>query len=535
MESRYRRRGFRQLTPSARRRYERPRPAERRRDEIETLREVSVSTRVARRSGDRSTAIDVVQRELRNAREPAIRAILQRWQIDDAVAADRPDEALDRIRALVGQFGDVHFAGAPWAARVGSAEVRLLDRADAPDVALRRCRELAAKWPNEFDAATALFDLARSAERRGDTRAAHALYESVVRSSPDEDPGPSLPDLARGMQRRLRGAPWSRSSVGDLRKEVLSALRSVDAGALARLASGANFFVGPRLGEPALVAGANIARWLSTALRQARRADIVERTDESGTLWIGIVDSARRGTSPTIELGLRMVRARAEWDWLVVTGGVQSAAVGDLWSFLKGCETNRTESPTVVLPLKAPWPAGLALSAGGFTGGLYYNQAPTHCAESAFAIDFANGLDTYGIDVLAVHQGLVTTVRSDTDDFDDYTANVVYCDLVPDAGSVVVLLQLLFGGEVSRTRYDARYYHLRGPDQIPVSEGMWVGVGTKLGEFDSTGRSAASHLHFELLDRTENRHTVMPTPMDGVDLGLDDGGALITSSNEEQP
>ena len=524
----FRRRVSGNLTSSAQRRYRRPRPAERRRDEIEALREVSVGTRIARRSADRGKAIDVVQRELRHVREPAIRAIFQRWQIDDAIAA------LERIRSLAGEFGDLDFAGAPWAARVGSAEVRLLDRADAPDLALRRCRELADEWPEAFDAATALFDLARSAERRGETRAAHELYASVITSRSADEPGPSLHDLARGMQRRLRGAPWSQPSIGELRKDVLSALRSADAGALARLASGANFFVGPRLGEPALAAGAEVANWLSSALREARRADVVERTDESGTLWIGIVDSARRGVSPTIELGLRMVGARAEWDWLVVTVGPQFAAADDLWSFLKGCETSRTESLEVVLPLKAPWPAGETLSAGGFTGGLYYNQAPTHCDDSAFAIDFANGLDTYGIDVLAVHQGLVTRVQSDTDDFDDYTANIVFCDLVPDAGTVVVLMQLLFGDEVSRTRYEAHYYHLRGPDQIPVSEGMWVDLGTKLGEFDSTGRSVASHLHFELRDQSENGDTVMPTPMDGVDLGLDDGGTLITSSNEAQ-
>ena len=81
-----------------------------------------------------------------------------------------------------------------------------------------------------------------------------------------------------------------------------------------------------------------------------------------------------------------------------------------------------------------------------------------------------------------------------------------------------------------QVKYSALYLHLDGPGMIPVSLGMFVLQGTRLGPMDDTGRSLANHLHFELTDNSTGL-SVRPTPMDGQTLNDSDDGRCMHSTN----
>jgi hypothetical protein len=79
-------------------------------------------------------------------------------------------------------------------------------------------------------------------------------------------------------------------------------------------------------------------------------------------------------------------------------------------------------------------------------------------------------------------------------------------------------------------RYSTRHLHLDGPSLIPVSVGMYLRQGARLGPMDDTGLSQAHHLHFELIDN-QTGVTVRPTPMDGQTLEDWDDGRCMQSTN----
>lgn len=88
-------------------------------------------------------------------------------------------------------------------------------------------------------------------------------------------------------------------------------------------------------------------------------------------------------------------------------------------------------------------------------------------------------------------------------------------------------------------RYTSRYLHLEGPNRIPVSVGMAIFTGNRIGLMDDTGMSFMSHLHFSIHDRQilvpgfSRGGSVRPTPMNGVALGDDDSGKCVCSTNVE--
>jgi len=205
------------------------------------------------------------------------------------------------------------------------------------------------------------------------------------------------------------------------------------------------------------------------------------------------------------------------------------------------------------LDLSSEFPCGVG------AGGLYYNQQTTHVGFSAFAIDFATfykGLlpigslsaavyiannATLGQPVLAVTDGIVTSVMSGVArGVDPGFANTVSHSIVSSteekAAVTAAFFIALFTGSFPtiQTRYSANYLHLDGPALIPVSLGMFVRQGTRLGVMDDTGVSLAQHLHFELVDNTLGA-TVRPTPMDGQTLEDWDDGRCMHSTNIPLP
>ena len=81
----------------------------------------------------------------------------------------------------------------------------------------------------------------------------------------------------------------------------------------------------------------------------------------------------------------------------------------------------------------------------------------------------------------------------------------------------------------------SRYLHMAGPNLIPVSVGMFVRQGARLGPMDDTGSSAYDHLHFSIHDDAMGGASVRPNPMDGQPLTNTDDGRCILSSNVPFP
>jgi len=194
-------------------------------------------------------------------------------------------------------------------------------------------------------------------------------------------------------------------------------------------------------------------------------------------------------------------------------------------------------------------------------GGLYYGQPTTHVGTSFFAVDFATshpvqaalvplepltlGLllvesqNTFGQPCLAVADGIVSVVQSATPTGGTTVENVVSIAHITgkEQGAVVIayFIALLTGVMPAlKLRYSAQYLHLDGPARIPVSIGMYVKQGKRLGLMDDTGNSAGHHLHFALWDNAVGS-TVRPTPMDGQSLWEWDDGRCMHSTNVPIP
>jgi len=192
-------------------------------------------------------------------------------------------------------------------------------------------------------------------------------------------------------------------------------------------------------------------------------------------------------------------------------------------------------------------------------GGLYYGQAPTHTGTSNFAVDFATfnkvllpigstaaavyiaNNATLGQPVLSVQAGVVIPpLISGTPTGGTAIANEVRVALAAtqqEKNAIAAAFFIaLFTGKMPnyQLRYSARYMHMDGPGLIPVSLGMYVQQGTRLGVMDDTGLSQAHHLHFELRDSSTGR-SVRPTPMDGQTLNDSDDGRCMHSTNVPIP
>jgi hypothetical protein len=188
--------------------------------------------------------------------------------------------------------------------------------------------------------------------------------------------------------------------------------------------------------------------------------------------------------------------------------------------------------------------ASLATPCGFGPGGLYYGQPTTHVGRDTFAIDFSRFLqgvplllDAFGKPVLAVAPGVVTFVRSNIATGDPTIENrVVIGHMTEEEVLFAFLIEALTGQKVA-AKYSSEYLHLAGPAQIPVSVGMFVKQGARLGRVDDTGTSVSHHLHFSLHDRDlpVASNSVRPTPMDGQTLNDWDDGRCMFSTNVPIP
>lgn len=261
------------------------------------------------------------------------------------------------------------------------------------------------------------------------------------------------------------------------------------------------------------------------------------------------------------EVSLIITRAPNGWQWT----GIALNSANEFWIERWRPRVIQTNDP-LPFELRAPWPKDQCFTAGGLwqyvaeqasvlaagifapivaeglsTGccgwgprGYYYNTGPTHDEEDAFAIDFTRyrrfvpyDNESGGTPVLAAHDGVVSKVRAGVASGDSSMDNRVEVHHADPANP----------GDT--TRFTSKYLHLEGPWRIPVSEGMSIRTGTRLGLMDDTGNSVLDHLHFSIHDRqltypgAPEGRSVRPTPISGVTLGDSDSNKCVRSNNIE--
>ena len=408
------------------------------------------------------------------------------------------------------------------------------------------------------------------AERRGDDKAAIAAYRRAAKI----DAGPHLLETRerarRDAARLLGDRAHLRATAEALADELARALRRGDMPALRRLASPTHFSLGVIGGhqdfrDPAEIL-ARVEEDLTTSTTRADGARLTGCGDKRTLATEGWSGTWFPGT-----VSLTLVRTPRGWEWRgLATHGSTGRAAPDFEPAKR--ETNQPLS----IPIKSPWPAGRFFTAGGNAkfagelatviaigfipfagpflamdetkrlasrpagfgpGGYYYNTSPTHLGFDAFAIDFSSYRRNVpysdaagGTPLLAVQEGFVARATGSFTSGDPTSANEVWVDhmfriMIPSYGTFFF-----------PTPYQSRSMHLAGPGLVPVSVGMFVRQGARLGVMDDTGNSTQNHLHFSMRDATlMGGMSVRPTPMDGWILGDADDGRVVGSTNVPFP
>jgi tetratricopeptide (TPR) repeat protein len=439
------------------------------------------------------------------------------------------------------------------------------ERFDEADAALER---LAAR--GGADAIRGCDRLGQLAERQGDDNGAIAAYRRAAKGKTGVGLDETRERARRDVKRLQGGRDHLRPSPEALAAELARAVRRRDLAALRRLASPTHFSVGLVGGHTSFRDADEILDRIADDLKGSHTRADAERLSGSGAKrylrtegWNG---AWLRGAT-----SLYVVRTSRGWEWR----GFALHTPTDRWA--SDFEPARVETnQPLSISIKCPWPAGMSFTAGGLwqfvaemtglsaltaipvvgwflfldemkrlsnracgfgTRGLYYNMATTHVGNDAFAIDFTryrrgapHSDGAGGTAVLAVQQGLVGRATGTVTSGDPTMVNEVWID------HMFRLVIPGYGTTFFPTPYQSKYLHLAGPGLVPVSVGMYVRQGARLGLMDDTGNSQLNHLHFSIHDATlMGGMSVRPTPMDGVSLSDQASGACVTSTNVPFP
>ncbi|MFI5897579.1 tetratricopeptide repeat protein [Actinoplanes sp. NPDC051513] len=411
----------------------------------------------------------------------------------------------------------------------------------------------------------------------------------------------NIPDLARRDAERLtRGPDWVRAPE-QLARELADALRRGDGDHLERLASPTHFTIGLSGGERQFVEPGPLLRELRSDLADSDVAvDAAAIRGAGGKLYLETHGWNGSFFSGSVLLIMARAPGGYEWGGIGLTQlphrngdrpdrpDLPHDDPPVLPPDPPPGEGSTPTSPPVTpasLMMKAPWPAGQNFRAGGIVGfsaeiagfyaiaapfgpfapfiyaglvetaslatpcgfgpgGLYYGQPTTHVGRDTFAVDFSRFvqgvplfLDARGKAVLAVADGIVSFVRGSTVTGDPAIDNQVVIGHITEIEIFIEFLNQLFGGQPTLPKYSTEYLHLDGPGLVPVSTGMFVKQGARLGLVDDTGLSVADHLHFSLHDRDlpGSSDSVRPTPIDGQSLEDWDDGRCLSSTNVPIP
>jgi len=499
------------------------------------------------------------------------------WAADSLLAEARFDEAI----RLYGQVPDHQPSVKEFDVRgeAVKATAEAYEAVGDVDAAMESYERLAASGLPGSSAARAWYEqgrVAADARRDDEARGAFARAGDVKPEGGYEEV--PYADMAKRAVTRLEaGAGVARPSAEDLARELAAALRRRDGRALRALASPTHFAVGLG-GHFHFADPVELLDRLEPDLESSEvRVDARVLTGCGARRHVATAGWAGEWFSGSVNLTL--ARTRDGWEWT----GITPLAPTEAWVEELEPDEIATNQP-ITLNLKAPWPAGIRMRAGGLLpyineqvtiltaakipflgpsiagtitlalaardcgfgpGVLYYNMAPTHLtsvASSAFAIDFVRYLQflpyanlTGATPALAVADGIVT-VRD---------AGFVSGDGDPNHPNTVHIRHAFLGAITTKkggfrpififTPFVSRYLHMAGPNLIPVSLGMFVRQGARLGPMDDTGSSAFDHLHFSIHDDALGGASVRPNPMDGQPLTNVDDGRCILSTNVPFP
>jgi hypothetical protein len=427
------------------------------------------------------------------------------------------------------------------------------------ETAIFTYQELANMLPGDPDP---LFQAGLTAERIGsDDRAAY-FYSAVMNDQPSVDTDDPA-ELARRGLLRLKDPDTTYFPSGEkLAYLILTALENNDTDKLNQLITKTHFAIGPLAGH-SMFEDLKPVEWFFEDLSKSRvsaNGELVGSGQKRYLKTCGWNGKWFQG-----ELTCVLTLAPKGWQWT----GVALSNPNDEWFERWGLTTEPVDfEQAIPLNLLAPWPAGLSFTAGGIKGftkkqlqihlagpiagpamallasrnpcgfgprGFYYNEHFSHKGNDAYAIDFTRykrnipyDPETKGTPVLVPWEGEVN---------DAYGAEST------DSWSSANYVQIIHadpGDPTYKNRYMTRYLHFDGPFKIPVSKGMQVITGQRLGPMDDTGSSSLlHHLHFSIHDRElpSTIHygaSIPPTPLNGVTLGDGDSGKCVFSTNVER-
>jgi hypothetical protein len=500
-------------------------------------------------------------------------ALFASWAADNLKREFRFEEAASLLAALGTDFRGVRFAGRPLGPHLAK-QLALCQRSLGHVVGgVETLRRLAEEHAGEVDVPSLYLRAGTWAEAEPELRSlALECYRggAAAEALTSEERGPArraLERLENGRRTRFAASPQL------LARDLARALRGKDAKTLVDLASPTHFSVGIGTHRSFLDAQ-RVLTHLAGALKGSNlRFDPYSLRVHGDKAWLRV----EGWQDPKIHGGVTFLLTSSPQGWQF--GGILlELPFGDL---LDLPALPPIEPPAFLnsIRLKAPWPSGECFEAGGLAKFIYdqtailgalapclaviaaplacavgllvalaleeaYSLRPcgfgprgfyydfnTHKERDRFAIDFTRyqrGVPylnrSAGTPVLAAAEGFVTLIEEDFSSGSESGANRVH------------VRHTLEGSEGSfETTFESESLHLAGPNSVPVSPGMFVLQGARLGEMDDTGFSALSHLHFSLHDDDQGGDSVPPSPLDGHVLGENGSGTCICSTNVPLP
>jgi tetratricopeptide (TPR) repeat protein len=516
------------------------------------------------------------------------------WLADNLVLESQFDQAVGVYQDLAGRYAERSFGGRRWAGVAFEQEAachQALGRADEAVAAYRRALAEGGEQRSEALLRYRIGEVLEAAHR--DAEAVDSYREAAATTDQEPRTQAWTPDLARRAADRLESdRAWVRPQPEALAAELTAALATRDLDALRRLASPTHFSVGLVGSERSFTDAGPLLDLVRSHLADSTVVANPSALQGSGGKRYLETRGWRGGLlADRALLLLSRTRDGFEWSGLGLTCLPRWTNGGpDVPDLPDEDPPNLSEGPTSTdqtpasLWMKAPWPAGECFRAGGiigfsaqlvaFTaiaapfgplaglvyaglletaslstpcgfgpGGLFYGQPTTHVGIDEFAIDFSRFvqgvpllLDAFGKPVLAVAEGVVMDVVAGIGTGDPTTENRVEIGHMSEAEALMAVIIGLTTGQMSPPKYTSKYLHMAGPFQIPVSLGMFVKQGARLGRVDDTGLSVSHHLHFSLHDRDLGGASVRPTPLDRQNLeGFWDDGSCLASTNVPIP
>lgn len=571
------------------------------RDLFELWRALSETVHRARHSPYPSSTHELLQQQVKTDPQGLLAPMLLHWMGDSLQFEGRFVEAIQVYQEIPTSYPKRSFGDMPWAAMALDQTAICHEFLGDTRAAQAALRNLAERYGDVISPAWLQYRIGRLAERDGRHDEAISEYQRAVELPDDPPQTEvNINDLARRDAKRLsRPQGWVRSRPENLAREFIGALKARDVPTLERLASPTHFALGTMGSErkfidrksvltrlfadlersdvqarPSYLRGAGGKRYIDTHGWQGDlfRDEVAFLLTETGDgfEWsgIGVTRMRKRDDDnfpdpeeiprkpptppkdpppPPSQPGVTPDDLRMKAPW-AAGENFRAGGIIPMSAQLAGIATG-----LYATSLWYPILYGIALEAlslsspcGLGPGGLYYGQPNTHVGRDNFAIDFSRFvrgipflLDAGGKSVLAVADGIVNVARSNfaTGDPTLANANLVVIGHMTEQEILVSFLIELLTGERILPKYSSEYLHLDGPGKIPVSVGMFVRQGARLGLVDDTGASMADHLHFSLHDRDLpfSADGVRPTPIDGQTLNDADDGRCMFSTNVPIP